>query len=135
MSPSISRLNHHLPQMGDFRCQFPRMGDSMLMDCGDAVYKRHMSHNKYKNVKLINSIAFIAVIYASILVSTPQASAQTSRCSTNTLGSTYCSSSNGSRVRMSEDMFGNKTIRGTSLNGSSWKKRCTTNMLGKTSCW
>ena len=97
------------------------------------IYGTNVSQQVQK-MKLINSITSIAVIYASVFIGYPEASAQTSRCSIETLGNSYYYGSSGSRTRMSEDMLGNKTIRGTPLDGGCWKKRCTTNMLGKTTC-
>ena len=133
MSLSISRLNHFSPKWEIFDASPPDGGfpaDGLRQWC----FHRAHASQQMPRMKLITSISCVAVIYTSILIGSPQASSQTSRCSTDVLGNTYCYGSSGSRMRMSEDMFGNKTIRGTSLNGSSWKQRCTTNIFGKTSC-
>ena len=133
MPLSISRLNRLSPKWGMFDAYPPDGGfpaDGLRRWCFDGAN----ASQQMPTMKLITSISSVAIIYASILIGSPQASAQTSRCTTNVLGNTYCYGSSGSRMRMSEDMFGNKVIRGTSLNGSSWKQRCTTNMFGKTTC-
>ena len=71
---------------------------------------------------IINKVAGMAAVFAmsssGIFISAVSVSAQSMRCSTNSLVHTSCRATHGSRVRPSEDAVGNKTIRGTGPSGS-----------------
>lgn len=83
---------------------------------------------------IIIGLATAVGMSCGIYISNLPASAQSMRCSTNSLGHTDCRSSEGTWSRLNENSVGSHTIRETSYSDRS-NRRCSTNSLGHTNCY